>query len=471
MKEPKHYLIVLLLLNATLVTAQGYQALNGSPYTGSTAVFNNPAASVGSAYKWDLSLFSLQLKMSTNSVYLKNFSLSNQDSAQIKFNQGLSSHFIHATVDVSLLNFLYKIDNKRAVNFNLRARTYNHIKTLPVNIVDTVTSIHSFLVTNRNTPEIEGFVTHAGWLEADLNYSQVLMENSSSKLSGGITLQIMKGISGAFLKINKLTYLESKNATDTTYNFTNGSGGFGYSDNYDAGSGSGGLSDFLKRSNTSLGMSLGIEYLIYNTGIYTEQVNNNLNYDWKIGASLMDIGANSFKPSANSTQFINPVTAISDNTVDSKFSHTTNLQGLVDSLKTLFNSSATITNNFTISNPTRLVINVDKNLGNHFYVNGDMSLNFYSTSSYTQLHTRELNLITITPRWETIGLGAYLPVQYNTQGQFWVGAAVKLGPLVMGIHNLGIFKKDPYLNGGGYILLSIHPFSKTKVLSKMDCPQ
>ena len=35
---------------------------------------------------------------------------------------------------------------------------------------------------------------------------------------------------------------------------------------------------------------------------------------------------------------------------------------------------------------------------------------------------------------------------------------------------LGLFKKDPYLNGGGYLMLSFHPFSKEKVWSKLDCP-
>ena len=113
---------------------------------------------------------------------------------------------------------------------------------------------------------------------------------------------------------------------------------------------------------------------------------------------------------------------------------------------------------------------MDKNLGNHFFVNGDLSLNFYSTSDVLKTNTRELNLLTVTPRWETIALGAYLPIQYNTQGQLWVGAAIKLGPLVLGVHSLEIFNKYPSLNGGGYLLISFHPFNKSKVHSYFDCP-
>jgi len=470
MKKPLCFCILTVILGFPVccLYAQGYQAINGSPYAGSTGIFNNPAASIQSAYKWDLTLFSTQVKLSTNSLYLKNFTLSKNDSASLTLKDGFASRYIHSNIDLSLFNFLYKIDNNKAFTVGFRGRTYNHMKTQAFNYVDsTVNSFHSFLVANRNTSYIEGFITHAGWLEADLNYSQVLFESNTSKLSGGITLQIMKGLSGAFTKINKVSYLEEKNpnGTDTAYTFTNGSGSFGYSDNYDQSS----AKEFLKNSKTAFGLSLGIEYLIYNPEM-NNGTNTNLNYDWKIGVSLMDIGANSFKPSQYSSQFYAPNAAISDATMDTKLSGAANIKDFRDSLNTIFTTNTTLTNNFTISMPTRLIINVDKNLGNHVYVNGEMSMNFYSTSSYTKLRTRELNLLTITPRFETIGFGAYLPVQYNTQGQLWVGAALKLGPLLLGVHSLGIFKKDPTLNGGGYLLLSVHPFSKKKVLGKLDCP-
>jgi hypothetical protein len=155
--------IITLLLTAILAVAglpaftQGYQALHGSPFTGSTAVFNNPAASVGSAYRWDLSLLSTQFKLSTNASYLKGFSMSNSDNASLTMRDGNFSRYLHNNLDFSFLNFLYKLDDNRAVNFNLRARVYNHIKALPFNYVDSlVTSLNSFLIVNRNTPFLEG---------------------------------------------------------------------------------------------------------------------------------------------------------------------------------------------------------------------------------------------------------------------------------------------------------------------------
>jgi hypothetical protein len=454
------------LLLPCLLLAQGYQALHGSSLTGSTAVFNNPAASVHSAYKWDLTLFSTQVKLSNNTAYLKNFPATAAGGTGLTMKDGPQSRFLHTNLDVSLFNFLYKIDNQHAVNFGLRARTYSHFKTAPFQYNDSINSFHSFLIANRTIPYLQGFGTHTGWLEADLNYSQVLMETDHSKLSGGITLQIMKGMSGAYFKLNKISYLESKTATDTSFSFTGGSAAMAYSANYDQSS----FKDVFKNSLSAFGLSMGIEYMTYNTE--NTGGNHNLNYDWKIGVSLMDLGANSFKPSIASGQYFSPVTNLSDADLDRKFAGVQDTKEMRDSLNTMFVTNTDITDNYSISNPTRLIVNIDKNLGKNLYVNGELSMNFFSTSNYAKLRTRELNLLTITPRWETIGLGAYLPVQYNTQGQLWVGMAIKLGPLVVGFHDLTMFlKKDPLVNGGGYLLLSIHPFNKKTIIGKMDCPE
>lgn len=467
LQKMKLSLPTLLLSTAILMMsagkAQGYQALNGSAYTGSTAIFNNPAASVNSAYRWDLTIFSVQAKVSNNSAYLQS---SAGGGSTIAFRQDFNSKFLHANVDAGLFNFLYKIAPDKAFSIGVRLRSYDHLKTLPVNITDTMGSIHSFLMLNQNTPFVEGFATHNAWMETNLNYSQVLMQDHSSRLTGGITLHITKGMSGAYVKLNKVSYLVSKNATDTLFNFTNGTGAFAYSAGHDEGS----YKDFNATTVGGLGLSAGIEYMTFNNEI-TNGNNHPLNYDWKIGVSLMDLGSSTYKPSVASAEYYDPKSTATDINVDQKLNNAPDIKAFKDSLKTLFNNSRDITENFSISSPTRLIVNVDKNMGDHLFINAELSMNFFSSASYTKLRTRELNLLTITPRWETIGLGAYLPIQYNTQGQLWMGAAIKLGPLVLGIHNLGILKKNALLNGGGYLLLSIHPFSKRRILDHFDCPQ
>jgi len=447
------------------LSAQSYQSTYGSAYAGSTGIRNNPAASINSAYKWDLTIFTAQARVSTNSLFMRN------DSAFL--NGGSRSRFLHNNVDISLLNFLYKPNNRHAFAFNLRARSYNHARTAPIFASDSIYSIHDFIVQNRTTAFLEGFVTHSGWLQGDFNYSRVLSENHNSKLTGGITLQVMKNISAAYGRISKMSYLESKTSTDTVYTFVTGGGAFGYSSNYDERS-SGASStakDFLKNTVTNFGLSLGIEYLLYGESTNTYQQNNALNYQWKIGVSLMDLGANRYKSSEFSSQFRNVDPGITDISMDQKFMNIQSGRDLRDSLATVFINADSVSKKFKIGSPTRLVINVDRSFGNNLYVNADLNINLHGTSDYKKLLAREINLLTITPRWETINWGFYLPIQYNSQGQFHIGAALKAGPLVLGIHNLQWAKQIKNLSGGGYLMLSIHPFNKKKVISKLDCPE
>jgi hypothetical protein len=87
---------------------------------------------------------------------------------------------------------------------------------------------------------------------------------------------------------------------------------------------------------------------------------------------------------------------------------------------------------------------------------------------------KESKLLTITPRWETRKLGFYLPVQYNRHGNFWIGGAIKAGPLLIGTHNLlNAFSKNKYLGSGAYIALTIRPFGAVRQARnrQYDCPE
>ncbi len=452
--------------------AQNFHAIQGSSYAGATSYFNNPASPINSLYKWDVNVFSVQVSNISNAFYFKGMKLPSIGNANLQLTEGKLSRYNHQSIDLNLFNAMYQIDKKQAISWGLRIRSYLHIKTSSFDINDTTDRLKVFLFNNRTTPFLEAKGTHAGWLEANLNYSRVLKETSEGKISAGVTLQFNKNVSGAYTKINRLTFIESKpTPVDTTYNFTSGAGTYAYSSNYDAISPyinlQGNINQMIQAGKLSLGLNLGIEYIKYNQSIAVDE-NEPIPYDWKIGVSIMDIGASTFKPSEFSSQFINPSNAITNGDLSKKFEVIGSSQDLRDSLATIF-ASIPVNKTFIINHPTRMIINADRNLGNHLFINGQLSLNFRSSSNFNKLNTRELSLLTITPRWETLVWGIYFPLQYNTQGQFWMGAAFKIGPLVAGIHSLGILKKDPLLNGGGYLMMSIHPFNKKMYTTRLDC--
>lgn len=473
----RRVLVPLLALLQLSLHAQNYHAFNGSSFAGVESMYNNPSSTVHQAYKWDVQLFGVQSMLSNQAFQLNNNSLPSTGGSTFSLLSGLRSRALHAAADANLLNLRYSINAKNAVSIGFRTRAYGHLKTGEFNYSDTITSLNGFLHANNQVNFLNGYLTHAGWAQLGFNYSRVIMQSANSSLSAGITLNYIKSLSGAYGFMSHVNYKEEQKNNGYIYTINQASAGLAYSDNYliDKNSNRQSASNFISKAPSTFGLDIGVEYL-YKNGLPTddEEVTPG-NYDWKIGISIMDIGRNKFNPVNGSFYATRPL-GIEDSVIQKKIEHVQNVVQLRDSLNTMFSSLAAVTGRYYISLPTRMVINIDHSLGNHFFINANASLNFYSTQQARGLHTRGLNLITLTPRWETQAWGFYLPVQYNTQGQLWVGAAVKLGPLLMGVHSLDFYKwfktGTQTYNGGGYILLSIHPFKKReRVINELDCPK
>ncbi len=466
--------ILLVAISFQLTTkAQQYFALHGSDYAGAPAIFNNPAANVNSRHPWDITLFNFNLGIITNAIYLNNFKFPSASKTEVTLIPGTHNRSLHATIDVGLLNSMYKINKKTVIGFGIRARTLNHFKTNAFGYSDTITSFHQFLKANRSNNFIDFNSRHAGWLEFDLNYGRTLFETPLRKINVGATLQIMKGISGAYASVNRLSYVESVRPFDTAYKITDGTGAYAYSANYDSWSPyyttSGNLKQFLKNGPTALGLSIGAEFIWFKDE-YNGEENEPRQYSWKLGISIMDIGFAKFKTSEYTLNFGNPKTILEDWQISKKLQGIADAKGLRDSLATLFDTTTALPASFKMRIPTRLVINADHDLGNHFFINAQASLNLYSSSYGKTMNVRELSLLTLTPRWETRTWGLYMPIQYITQGQLWIGGAFKAGPLIMGIHDYKLFlTKDPMINGGAYLLIQVHPFKEKARRSRYDC--
>ena len=472
----KTLFLFLSILSCIWLKAQNYHALNGSSYSGVTGMYNNPASTVNNVNPWDISLLSIQASNSNTLLTAANFSIRNDVNSAIYLTNGLQPRYLHNNMDLNLFNFRFNAGKNRAFSFALRGRSYNDISISAFKYQDTINSVNSFLQLNKDIGYFNGYGTSNSWLEGDLNYAQLFSENTTSRLSGGITIGIMRGISGAHGNINGIRYLDQSVNNVPNYILTNADFTAEYSKNYDLLDGhSSNISNvktFLKNTLTALNFSFGIEYLIRALPPLERDPISVTNYDWKFGISLMDLGANRYVPSSGSFTASSPVTNTSSAVLENKLQHITVLRQLRDSITPNFNTIKDINSIFTIANPTRLLLSADRNLGNFFYINGQLNINLFSTTDQVKLKTRELNFLTVTPRWETNSWGVYLPVQLNTQGQLWIGGALKMGPVLLGFHNLDIYqifkKQNQRLNGGFYMIINIHPFNNTPKTA--DCP-
>ena len=470
--------IVLSDISNSKVEAQSYNALNGSAYAGVLSNFVNPASSINTPFKWDYSVLGFQTNTSNSGVSITNLSKANLTPKTINNiifqpTTGSGSRTIDDNSDIHLLNVRYSLDEIQSVSFGMRIRTCNHIWASPFNYVPTIRDFNSFLsynAGNSSTP-FNLNLSNEAWTETDFGYSRILQDNEESRLSVGGTLEILKGLSGVNISLNNITYQNQANRNV----ITSGSVTSIYSANYSAMdtqySDIKNIQKFKAAARYGIGASIGIEYII-KKNVFDEPYSPK-NYYWKFGASIMDIGSNNFKTSQFSFNANTPDSSLTDTSLINKFnSPYDSVSNVSNALRNSFQKGSYLNSKFKMSLPTRLVLTVDKSLGNDFFINVMANINFYSQEITNIYHvkTAELNRLTVTTRWETEKWGVYIPLEYTERNQVLLGAAVKLGPLVFGLHNINWLQhsKLEQFEGGGYLALHFTPNLK-KFHHSLDC--
>lgn len=473
-------LILCLFLTSKFVWSQNYHAIQGSSYAGSLGVGNNPASIINTPYPWDVNVLSFQYKNSTNAVTVLNYSLlSSPQKSQYRIDKGNYSRFANGNFNIHLLNTRIALDRSQSIAFGINVRGYAQIKTSRYSFLDTLSTLTSFLKINEDNPFQGGDLKSSAWMEIFGTYSRTVWDREIDRLNAGITIKATRGLSGVFASLQNVSIARNVQSSQPIYLVKGGNIRYGYSSNYDNWkedkTTSENFRNFFNNTGKSLAFDLGVEYILKTqevTGFYDDD--HHYDYEWKIGLALLDLGYNQYNYGSESRYLNYPKEIITNEVLEGKFISINEIGEFNDSLSTIVSGLNAFTGKFNIINPARLVVNADRWLYDNFYLNGEVSLNLSSLPGPEKLHVNELNLITVTPRWETRRFGAYLPLQYNTKGQFWMGGACKAGPLLMGVHNLGnIFAKNKMQNGGGYLALVIRPGKNARSYrdKRYDCPK
>jgi hypothetical protein len=464
---------------AISASGQNYNAIKGSPYAGSLGVGDNPASILNTPYPWDLTLLSFQVQNATNAVRFNPVSyLSHPDSINYTVTNGAFKRYAEVNYNLHLLNLRLALGRKAGIAFGANLRGYGAARTGVANYNDSVQNMNQFFNINEGTVYNANVVT-SSWLELFATYSRTVWDDNIGRLNAGVTVKGMRGISGLFAQLKSGSVDRSALAAQTIYLLNAGSGRYGYSANYDfwhnSNSTTKNIKDFLTHSQGGAAVDLGVEYLVKSQAVTNYSDGDTYyDYEWKIGVSLLDLGENRYQYGTQSRAASNPRSDVSDSALNAKFDNAGTLANFNDSLATIVNSFTQLNGSFAIWNPARLVINVDRPLQDQFAVNGSLTLNLGGSNTGKRLFVKDMNLLTLTPRWETRNLGAYLPMLVTTDGKFWVGGALKAGPLLLGVHNwANIFSKSKIQNGGFYLALVLRPgqgFS-LKEDKKYSCPK
>lgn len=488
MRSVKFYFLLICLFIIQGVRGQNYQAINGSSYAGSLGVANNPATIVNVPFAWDITPFSVQVKLATNAIKIKNYSyLSSPANATLAVQNGYKKWFAYSTEDIHLFNTRINLNSKTAIAFGANIRNYFFVTGSGANYQDSSKTLNHFLTLNTGHEPLSANAVNSGWGELYGSIARTIYEDGNRVLNAGITLKVNRGLAGGYGKAENLTYLPANAGNNgQLYMLSTGSIQYGYSSNFDTidstKSGTSNRSVFLQRTNGSFSADIGFEYTFL-----TDEDNesgSDYAYNTKIGVSVMDIGKSKYHYGTRSRIATAGKDGISDTVIQNKFRYIKSFDAFNDSLASISNGISDIEGNFNIYQPTRLMINIDQHLTDNFFINAELTIPLIAVIARKSVYAKEMNLLAITPRWEQKSLGVYLPVTFNNQKQLWVGGAFKAGPILMGTHNLAnLFSKDKSQNGGFYLALTIRPGkfydkqshqpndkSSSKSIRNLQCP-
>jgi len=467
---PKILLTLFFLTLCTIRSAgQQYQAVHGSNFAGSLGVMNNPASALSSPLPWDITLFGFQLKNRTNFFYLEKYDPTGKNPQLAAWIQnGEYKRKLNTQININLLNTRIRTSNRSAISFGMNIRSASIGASSTYNFVDSILEPNTFLKVNMNNQPLDAFVRSSNWAEAYGSLAWNLADKKYFIWNAGATIKANKGLAGIYAAINNGQFKEYIRPVLNIYEVTSVDLNYGYSANLDfwdpAASTQANLKRYNNQSKSGGSIDLGMELIIKDQQ-QMELFNNRsqYNYTWKFGLSVLDLGYAKYIYGIESANTSGVKPNINGIALTRKFDSTiTGLDVLNDSIQTAVGQFNTLTGEFRMSHPTRLVFNVDRQITDLIYINAELSVPIMVLPASKYIRTQDMNLLTVTPRRETPKYGLYLPLSLTRDGSFWIGAAVKAGPVLFGFHRVPIGTKTSYQNGGVYLAYTISPSEKLK---------
>lgn len=383
-------------------------------YSGMHGVIFNPANITDSRVKYELNLASFDALIGTDFIYLTKDNISelidDLDTAEREtFPSNTNQFYVNA--DVLGPSLMINLSEKHSIGVLTRARVannYNNINgELLESLIDGFPSIdYEFDMQNLTSS------SHI-WGEIGLVYGRTLYDKDYHFVKGGITLKYLLG--GLFAHGNSTSLTGDYNSTQGTLN-TNGA--FSYLINHDSDA------DFTKDDLTpGYGMDIGFVYEYrprsssFSPGNEDERGINK--YKFKVGIALLDYGAIKYEKIEQNKYDLNAT--VNTNTFEGEFE---------EKLENNYSKGTPVLGNVTAALPSSLRINVDYSFTKNIFT----SINYaHSLTSKNGLYANNsLNLVTLTPRFESKIISVYTPINYSNLGGISFGAGLRVGPLFVG---------------------------------------
>lgn len=463
MQKSKKLVIVFLWLAFCSVQAyaQLYPGFNSSNYAGIAGATHNPASLADNPYRFDIVFIGI------NAFGDNNFGMVRRDNPFMNFTEfngelirDDATKYGMVNIEIMAPSFMLRLKNKATIGFGVRVRTYANASGLTGDLANAMADgFDNSALFDEQFSNQRYRIDLNSWREYNVSYAWILQQRIDRKIKAGITAKLLLGNGAAFVNFAtpNFTNVATKELRIPDFLLE-----YGYSDNFDGIDGS----DYkYKRGNKmNFGFDLGVQYEYYDAQRganpsqtkliqdYNRQTNYVAEYKYRIGLALLDIGRIKYGLGSSSgvaTTATNANEIIDLDRLDGTWD---NPDALNDSLSSMINLSELI-GDYTVGLPTALKGDIDYNLHNGFYLNGSFQVNL-NKLKWANSKIGDISNVTITPRWEKHWLGFYAPFYFNAHGQFNMGIATHVGPLVLGVHDfLPFLTRKEATSGGLYLML------------------
>ena len=481
----KKTLLSFLIIISYSIKSQDFVGFNQSNYAGVTGVYQQPASIVDGRMKFDMNLVGINIGAYNNYIGIKrdafhrekkdgkttmpafdDTSFADHYMVQRDGNRNKSIYFNNRIVGPS---FMIAINRKNAIALTSCIRNYFNVDGVSPDLARLAYAefnYPSLWIKNLSNKNLS--VQEMTWAEYGLTYARVIKEDNEHYLKAGATIKLLQGIQSAYMFVKDLKY---NFQTDTTLSIIQSDVNYGHSDNLTfkdikIGEQNSGTKVFdYSQSYPGIGFDFGMvyewrpDYMKYK---YDMDGEKNLwrkdknKYKLKIGLSVTDIGSIKFKKGSTSGNFnanvgywnLKPISPKSIGEFD-------------DTLKGRFNGTSG-PSTYKMNLPMAVSLQVDYQIWKDVYLNLTPYLAFQFKKNDTKVH--DISSITLTPRWDHKWFGVFIPVQYNFLDGFRAGAAVRLGPLIVGSSNLAPLVGQKTVYGADiYTMLKIPiPYGRPK---------
>ena len=474
---------VFLLLIFTLLsrTADSQEMLGTTlgNYSGVNGLQLNPSSMLGSKPYLDINLLSMDVFLQNNFLYMakQEYRITNFFKAGLE----LPSH--PEQYGTEIRNFyIYDNQNLRNVYTQLRingpgamlvlgkhafaittgARVVVSGKRVPYEVANwAYLGLNYIPQQNINYQDNRPFKAgELAWAEIGLSYAYTLHVRGRDKLTAGISIHRLFGYSAFYLKANQADYVVPNDSTISIHNM-NAQYGYSLPVNYDH---NGLWNDKLFTGHGFSG-DIGVTYTrlsqAYSEDFYSSLCSQQYNdYKYRLGVALIDVGAIRFNTHAE-TYSIDDKSSYWDNVNALGYK---NIHQFMDTISYQFygnNTAAYRGSSFYMWLPSALSVQFDYHYAKNWYVNTSFIYGF-DLSPYSVSRPAE---IAITPRYESRGFQADLPVSLYDWNKLRIGLALRYYYFTIGTEKLGQFFRISNFTG-----MDMY-FAFNFFIDKGDCPK